>query len=100
MSPGTTSIPMESQPTDFAKRRANHRAVYETKKEKYLSYFRIVDYDREIAIKAERLMSKPIRPHSNAQSDETAASRLVSCPHKRESIISAKPLFDACFPRA
>jgi hypothetical protein len=29
------------------------------KMEKYLSYFRIIGYDREITIKAERLISKP-----------------------------------------
>jgi hypothetical protein len=42
------------------------RAIYETKKEKLLSYFRIIGYDREIAVKAETLMSEPFRPQGLA----------------------------------
>ena len=91
---------MESQSTDFAKRRANHWAVYETKKEKYLSYFRIVGYDARSPSKQRG--SSPNRSAPTATRSQMKSQRAVLC-HAHASgnpIISAKPLFDACFPRA
>ena len=52
--------------------------------EKYLSYFRIVGYDREIVIKAKTLMSKPFAPTATRSQMEPHPA-ILSFPRKRES---------------